>query len=439
MGQFTTSFLMNRYRFTPRVETLHYSDHFREMRVQVLGGKRFMSRPYDVMAAGHLCLDIIPRFYDTGARQISEILRPGKLVNVAEAAVSTGGPVSNTGINLKTLGSKVIFCARCGDDDLGAVTVATLKRNGNADGLHIAKGAASAYTLAIAPPGIDRIFIHNPGTNDTFGPEDLDPQLISQCRLFHFGYPPLMRRMYESGGEELRQVLKTAKDAGATVSLDMSLPDPDSASGKVSWRTILEKILPYVDIFVPSIEECFFMLHSEEFLEMKRTHKNAELVDQISPARYGEIADECLAMGTKMVTLKAAHRGFYFRTAAKERFAEMGEARPGDPDNWSNRELWAEAFVIEKMASATGSGDSAIAGLLTGFLRGLSIERALRCATVVGMQNLRALDAVSGIRPWEETEPMLDLEMPTLSAHLDGSGWTYSKELRLWTGPHDRK
>ncbi len=397
-----------------------------------------MSRPYDVMAAGHLCLDIIPRFYDTGARQISEILRPGKLVNVAEAAVSTGGPVSNTGINLKTLGSKVVFCARCGDDDLGHLTVTVLKRNGNADGVHIAKGFASAYTVAIAPPGIDRIFIHNPGTNDTFGPEDLDPNLISQCRLFHFGYPPLMRRMYESEGEELRQVLQTAKEAGATVSLDMSLPDPDSDSGKVSWRDILTKILPSVDIFVPSIEECFFMLHKEEFLEMKRAAQDAELVDLISPARYGEIAGECLSLGAKMVTLKAAHRGFYFRTGPKQCFEEMGAARPGDPDNWGSRELWAEAFVVDKMASATGSGDSAIAGLLTGFLRGLSIEKSLRCATVVGLQNLRALDAVSGIRPWEETGPMLEKDMPTLSAHLEGSDWKFSREHRLWIGPNDQ-
>lgn len=397
-----------------------------------------MSRSYDVMAAGHLCVDIAPRFYETGAQQIGEILRPGKLVNVAGATVSTGGSVSNTGINLKTLGNRVIFCARCGDDDLGRLTVEVLKRNANASGVHTDKGCASSYTVVIAPPGIDRIFLHNPGTNDTFGPEDVDPNLVSQCRLFHFGYPPLMRRMYESEGDELLQVFKIAKEAGASVSLDMSLPDPDSESGKVPWRKILEKILPYVDIFVPSLEECYFALHREEFLELKRANQNAELVEVLAPEQYGRIADECLALGVKMVTLKAAHRGFYFRTAPKERFETMGAARPGDPENWGNRELWAEALVIEKICSANGSGDSAIAGLLTGFLRGLPIEKALRCATVVGMQNLTAIDAVSGIRPWEETEPMLDLEMPTIDAHLNEAGWTYSKEDRVWLSPRDR-
>ena len=42
-----------------------------------------MSRDFDVMVAGHLCLDIIPRFHDSGARKLEEIMRPGKLVNVA--------------------------------------------------------------------------------------------------------------------------------------------------------------------------------------------------------------------------------------------------------------------------------------------------------------------------------------------------------------------
>ena len=52
-----------------------------------------MPRPYDIMVAGHLCLDIIPCFPETGATAIAEIMRPGKLVNVADAAVCTGGTV----------------------------------------------------------------------------------------------------------------------------------------------------------------------------------------------------------------------------------------------------------------------------------------------------------------------------------------------------------
>ena len=45
-----------------------------------------------------------------------------------------------------------------------------------------------------------------------------------------------------------------AKEAGATTSLDLSLSNPESPAGKADWPAILRKTLPYVDIFVPSIE-----------------------------------------------------------------------------------------------------------------------------------------------------------------------------------------
>lgn len=396
-----------------------------------------MVRVYDIMIAGHLCIDIIPRFPDTGERNIAGIMRPGKLVNVDNAKISTGGPVSNTGINMKTLGSKVCFCARVGDDVLGKITIDMLKASGNADGVHTVAGAASSYTVVVAPPGIDRIFLHNPGTNNAFGAEDLDSTLISQCRHFHFGYPPLMQRMFRNDGRELMQIFKIAKDAGATTSCDMTLPDPSSESGKVNWRNVLKNILPFVDMHLPSIEESFFMLYPEEFLRMKQEHNNAELIDFISPATYTKVADELLAMGSKMVALKSGHRGFYIKTGDKKLFSGMGAARPADPDNWSNRELWAPAYVVDKFGSATGSGDSSIAGLLSAYLRGRSIEDALKYATCVGLQNVRVLDAVSGIQSWDVTTSMIKSDLPMIDIHNKAANWKWLDGAKMWAGPSD--
>ena len=53
-----------------------------------------------------------------------------------------------------------------------------------------------------AVPGIDRIFLHNPGANDSFRSEDIPEKMLEEA-LFHFGYPPIMRSMYENDGEEL--------------------------------------------------------------------------------------------------------------------------------------------------------------------------------------------------------------------------------------------
>ena len=300
-----------------------------------------MPRKHDAMLAGHLCIDVIPQFPDTGATQISEILRPGTLVNIGEATISTGGPVSNTGLNMKELGHDVVFCSRVGDDVFGRMTTDLLRRNGDISGLNVVPGAVSSYTVVVSPPNIDRIFLHHPGTNNDYGPEDLDPNLIAECSLFHFGYPPLMRRGYENDGEGLLEIFKIAKAAGATTSCDMTLPDPKSPSGQVNWLGVLEKILPFVDLYLPSIEETFFMIDREACLAMKAEHNNADLIDFFTPEDYSRIADKVLSLGTKMVSLKTGHRGFYLKTASCETFEGLGDARPGDPENWSNRELWA--------------------------------------------------------------------------------------------------
>ncbi len=396
-----------------------------------------MSRKYDVMVAGHLDIDFIPFFHDNGHNRIEDIMRPGKLIDVGNAAISTGGPVSNTGLALQTLGNKVCFCARLGDDEFGKLVIDRLEKKGNAKGIHIVEGSASSYTIVIAPPGIDRIFLHSPATNNEFCADDLDPKLIEKCRHFHFGYPPLMRRMYENDGDELQRVFQVAKEAGATTSCDMALPDPNSESGKINWRLIYQKILPYIDIFVPSVEEVFYMLHPDKFLQMKADHGGAELIDHITPAEYSDLADELLAMGAKMTTLKAGHRGFYVKTGAKDKIDNLGAAKPADLDNWSNRQLWVQAFALSKPPIATGSGDSSIAGFLAAFLKGHTVEQALKYAVCCGWQNVQVPDAVSGIKSWQETTEMLKDDMLMIEANIDGHGWSYSDEHKIWAGPDD--
>ena len=396
-----------------------------------------MSRLYDVMVAGHLCLDIIPTFPETGATRIEQIMRPGKLVNIKNAQINTGGSVSNTGIAMKTLGNNVCFCARVGDDEFGKLTIDILRKKGNADGIAVINGVASSYTIVLAPPNIDRIFLHNPGTNNLFSSDDLNPELIRQCRHFHFGYPPIMKRMFDNEGKELQRVFQIAKEAGATTSCDMTLPDPASESGKAPWKKILCNILPYIDLFVPSIEEAFYLIDPDGFLKMKQEHNDAELIDYLAPQDYSRIADEILGMGSKITTLKSGHRGFYIKTKSKADLEEMGQARPGALENWPNRELWIPAFKPAKFLSAAGAGDSSTAGLLSAFLRGLTIENALKYASCCGMQNVMVLDAVSGVKTWDETTHMVEQKLPIIDAKINDADWRWSQDNGLWAGPDD--
>lgn len=396
-------------------------------------------RPIDVVVAGHICFDLIPTF--PGSRgDYDELFVPGKLIKVSELVTSTGGPVSNTGLALKKLGIKVELMGKLGGDFIGEAIISRLRQEGLDKGMRIVEGEVSSYTIAIAPPGIDRMFLHNPGANDTFGFADIDFELVGKAKIFHLGYPPLMERMYRDDGREMMEIFKKAKELGTTTSLDMALPDLTTPAGKLNWRVILKNVLPWVDLYLPSLEETLFMLNRERFLEKKEAAGKGDMLDLFSAEEVSELAEELINLGSPIVALKSGYRGFYLRTAELQRLQKIGFAKPGEADNWAERELWAPSFRVENFAGATGSGDSAIAGFLSAYLRGLDIELALQYATAVGANNVTAPDALSGIKDWQETTKQIQSDWEQNPLGLEGEeGWRFDRHFRLWRGPQDKK
>ena len=51
-----------------------------------------------VIVAGHICLDITPVFPDGKVKSVEQVLSPGKLIQMGNADVHTGGAVANTGL-----------------------------------------------------------------------------------------------------------------------------------------------------------------------------------------------------------------------------------------------------------------------------------------------------------------------------------------------------
>ena len=122
----------------------------------------------------------------------------------------------------------------------------------------------------IVPEGFDRIFLHAAGANDTFTSDDIDYDIVKRARVFHMGYPTTMKKMYENDGEELIRTYRRVKELGVTTSLDMSLPDPNAENGKMDWDSVLKRLLPYVDIYLPSAEETMYMIARGEFNRLKK-------------------------------------------------------------------------------------------------------------------------------------------------------------------------
>ncbi len=377
-----------------------------------------------------------------GANQgIDAALVPGKLALVGPAHIGTGGAVSNTGLALHRLGVRVRLMGKVGEDLFGGAVLDTLRGYDAAlaEGMIRAPGEHTSYTVVVSPPRTDRIFLHCTGANDTFGAEDVPAEALEGVKLFHFGYPPLMRRMYEREGAELAALLARAKAGGATVSVDLARPDPDSEAGRADWRAILRRTLPSVDLFLPSLEEILYMLRRDRYEAMAQAHGAAELLHHADGALLRSLADELLEMGAAIVVLKLGEHGLYLRTTADaDRLARMGRRAPAQTERWRDRELLATCYRVTA-AGTTGAGDCTIAGFLTGLLRhGASPEpeAVLNGAVAVGACNVERADAVSGVPSWDDVQRRMQAGWARRDQALPLADWRQIAD-GLWAGPGD--
>jgi len=392
-----------------------------------------MAEVWDAVVAGHICLDIIPDFSSVGEVPLSVLLRPGRLVEVGDATLSTGGAVANTGLALNILGLRTQLMGKVGDDALGHVVrdIVSSRDPRLADGMIVDATAGTSYTVIISPPGVDRIFFHSPGANNTFGPGDVRYDIVEHVRLFHFGYPPLMRRTYQREGAGLVEIFRRVQALGVTTSLDMALPDPASDAGRADWPAILRNVLPFVDVFLPSIEEILYMLRPATYRALLASAPEGDLLPAVTPALLSDVSGELLSLGAGIVGLKLGNRGFYLRTADELRLAGLGKASPVDPADWAQRELWSPCLRAN-LVGTTGAGDATIAGFLTGLLRGLTVRQAVKMAVAVGACNVEAADALSGLRSWDETQARVAQGWEHHELVVSDDGWRYDGEYGLW-------
>lgn len=389
----------------------------------------------DIIVAGHVCLDVIPALPEN-CQSLDTLLVPGGLINVGPMVLSTGGAVSNTGLALHRLGVPVRLMGKVGDDTFGQATLDVFRSYDPAliEGMLIAAGENSSYTLIFSSPGLDRTFLHYPGPNDTFCAADVPDAALADARVFHFGYPPLMRRFYLDGGQELETLLRRVKAHGLVTSLDISRPDPNAEAGKIDWPALLARVLPQVDIFLPGVEEILLMADPARYAALE---ENGEVLSQVDGDLLSDLAGRLVEWGVAVVGLKLGTQGVYLRTASDKARLRVLEKRLNiDIRKWTNRELLAPAFCAN-LVGTTGAGDCAIAGFLTGMLHQLSPENVLTGAVAVGACNVEAADAVSGVPSWEAVQHRVRAGWEQLPVTLKLPGWGWDVGQRLWLGPQD--
>ncbi|MDO5332245.1 MAG: carbohydrate kinase family protein, partial [Bacillota bacterium] len=359
-----------------------------------------------IISAGHICIDITPVFPE-GKRinNLGDIFVPGKLINVEDAQISTGGSVANTGLALKILGENVELMGKVGDDSFGEIIAGILGKY-NAGGLIIDKNSSTSYSVVLAVPGFDRVFLHNPGANNTFTSEDIPEESLADAALFHFGYPPIMRSMYQNNGDELVSIFKRMKERNIATSLDLAAIEPDSEAGRTDWRHILQKVLPYVDFFVPSFEELCFILNRNNYDMLASI--GGDMVEHINISKdVKPLADELISLGCKAVLIKCGTQGMYYKTADIDTMGKVGKRLGLNAADWADKEGMQPCFKAEIVRSATGAGDTSIAAFLASVMRGKTVEECVALAAAEGACAVTTYDALSGIKALEDLEEII--------------------------------
>lgn len=369
------------------------------------------------MVAGHVCLDVIPRL--AGAVDLA----PGRLVEAGPAVLAPGGAVANVGTALLRLGECTTLVGAVGNDHFGEILRARLASLSAELELRFseAAGHGTSYSIVIDAPGRDRTFLHHPGCNDAFELGQLADGVPEGADILHFGYPPLMARTYADGGAALAREFGRLRADGVTVSLDMAMPDPAGASGKVGWRAFLTTVLPRVDVFLPSWDECWYMLRG------RVTAPEPTLAD------LTEVGDELLSMGPAVVGLKLGRHGLYLRTHGGSRAQEVG--RHGLPEGWARREALSPNFEVTVLGT-TGAGDATIAGLLAALRRRTTFEDGATVASAVGASCVEGPGAEAGVRSWDETVGRVRAGWGR-GGRAPESGWFADAASGLLLGPRD--
>lgn len=361
-----------------------------------------MEKHRTAVAAGHICLDITPVFHGGKGKQVEKILEPGKLIDVGAADIHTGGAVANTGLAMQKLGIDTKLMGKIGDDALGKTILSILESYHAAEGMIVDADTTTSYSIVLAIPGIDRMFLHHPGANHTFSYDDLDFAEIAKADLFHFGYPPIMRNMYLDNGKELVRIFQKVHESGVLTSLDLAAMDPASEAAQQDWEEILRQVLPYVDFFVPSIEELCMMIAPETYAKWLESANGSDVTGILSLSDILPLAEKLRSMGARNFLIKCGAPGLYYDMAGAEVQKELEEKSGLHFLDWAGKSGFEKSYTPAQVLSGTGAGDTTIGAFLSAILQEYNLETCLRLASATGASCVAAYDALSGIKPFAE-------------------------------------
>ena len=174
-----------------------------------------------------------------------------------------GGAPANVAIGASKLGSKAAFITRVGDEAFGKHIIDTISRYGvDTTGIQVDPEVKTALAFFALPTPYTRefLFYRNPGADMMISFDEIPPEYLNSCRIFHHGSISLISG---PAAETTIKAVETAKAGGALISYDPNLrmslwPDERTA------RSTIMSAVKYADIIKVNEEEMEFLFEDPD-------------------------------------------------------------------------------------------------------------------------------------------------------------------------------
>lgn len=287
-----------------------------------------MNREFDVVVVGELNVDLI-------LNRIEKMPAVGKEVISNDMTLTIGSSSAIFSCNLSTLGSKVKFVGRLGCDNFGDFVLNSLTSKGvNVDGIRRSATHLTGITTVLNFDE-DRAMVTYPGAMKDLTLRDISDEDLQRSRHLHLSSVFLQTGLLS----DITRLFKRAKTLGLTTSLD---PQWDPTE---KWDIDLQSLLPYVDVFMPNVEE---LLHLSRKPDLKKA--------------IGAVSK----LGTTLVVKKGSEGAYLVN---------------------KDETIFQEAFRNTNVADSIGAGDSFNAGFIHKFLLDRPWKECLEFGALMGAVN----------------------------------------------------
>jgi sugar/nucleoside kinase (ribokinase family) len=294
---------------------------------------------------------------DTFCGPFQALPHPGELVAVDAIRTKAGGCAANVAISLRkqNLGVDLVGCV--GRDAAGEILVKELQAaRVNCHQLVYTTEYPTSETVILLVEGEDRRYLHAFGANQAFTVQHIDRDWLAELDVFYLGGLFAMPGIVS---DELLTLLAFSREQKVVTVVDVVLPADFKRTSEI------EKLLPYVDWFLPNDAEAAFLTGQTDPLE-------AILVFQ-SWGGHGLVVT-------------------------------MGER--GAVGAFGNERWRCHAYPWQTI-DPSGAGDAFAAGLITGIAKAWDFAKSLRYASALGASATRTIGTTDGVLTNVQAEQLI--------------------------------